>query len=322
MEETTAVVISQSTAIATPVCGFDENRYTALGKLANIFARSDLVPTVFKGKPDSVFIVLDMADRMGLPPFAALQNISVIAGKPCFSAAAQIALANQTVFSSLGYEEKGEEGTDDYAVRAVATIRETGKIEKGAWISLRMAREEGWAGRNPKYKTMPGQMLRYRAATFLIRSLAPAALLGLPSDDEVLDTAEIVPEKTTRRAVKPSAAPIPDSHEDEVANCFPAGPRASEMIIAEPATTPTATSSQPAATSRTVTPPAKGSAEPAEQLLGKYLEMKTIPDGMKEKLKTLVGKLRAGDEKNLPAAILHARDGDDSKLDEFVKLRS
>jgi hypothetical protein len=48
------------------------------------------------------------------------------------------------------------------------------------------ARKEGWT-KNPKYKTMPEQMLRYRSATWLIRLHCPEVLLGMQASEEIQD---------------------------------------------------------------------------------------------------------------------------------------
>ena len=40
---------------------------------------------------------------------------------------------------------------------------------------------------------MPQLMLQYRAATFLIRTVAPELAMGLRTDDEILDTIDVTP---------------------------------------------------------------------------------------------------------------------------------
>ena len=54
------------------------------------------------------------------------------------------------------------------------------------------ARKEGWI-KNSKYKTMPEQMLRYRSATWLIRTHCPEVLLGMQSSEEIQDVQVNVP---------------------------------------------------------------------------------------------------------------------------------
>jgi hypothetical protein len=52
-----------------------------------------------------------------------------------------------------------------------------------------MARSEGWITKNgSKWKTMPEQMLRYRAATFFARAYCPELTMGMMTNDEVRDT--------------------------------------------------------------------------------------------------------------------------------------
>ena len=55
-------------------------------------------------------------------------------------------------------------------------------------ISMEMAVKEGWYTKNgSKWKTMPEQMLRYRAASFFGRVYAPELLMGLRSVEEEQD---------------------------------------------------------------------------------------------------------------------------------------
>ena len=55
-------------------------------------------------------------------------------------------------------------------------------------ISMEMAVKEGWYTKNgSKWKTMPEQMLRYRAASFFGRVYAPKLLMGLRSVEEEQD---------------------------------------------------------------------------------------------------------------------------------------
>jgi hypothetical protein len=51
-----------------------------------------------------------------------------------------------------------------------------------------MAKAEGWYSKNgSKWQTMPDQMLRYRAASFFVRSYAPELSLGIHTEHEVAD---------------------------------------------------------------------------------------------------------------------------------------
>lgn len=65
-------------------------------------------------------------------------------------------------------------------------------------ISMEMAVKEGWYTKNgSKWKTMPEQMLRYRAASFFGRVYAPELLMGLRSVEEEQDRIiDVTPDQT------------------------------------------------------------------------------------------------------------------------------
>ena len=170
----------------------DSRQCSHLATLAERFAKSTLVPPHVLGKPNDVFLVLQLAASRKLEPLQALQNIAIVKGKPFMSATYQIALANNSgifkgriKFSVHGAGEK-------LAVTAYATLAETDE-EISATASMEMAKAEGWTT-NPKYQSMPQQMLSYRAATLLIRLYAPDALLGMVDQDD-FDIVDVQPKQ-------------------------------------------------------------------------------------------------------------------------------
>ena len=79
-----------------------------------------------------------------------------------------------------------EDGSRGCYLQAVNS--KTGKLVKGTEITLKMARDEGWMNKNgSKWKTMPEQMLKYRAAAFFARTECPEVLMGFQTADEVED---------------------------------------------------------------------------------------------------------------------------------------
>jgi hypothetical protein len=52
---------------------------------------------------------------------------------------------------------------------------------------MKMAQQEGWTRKNPKYQSMPELMLKNRAATFFGRQYIPDLLLGVQTSEEVVD---------------------------------------------------------------------------------------------------------------------------------------
>lgn len=68
---------------------------------------------------------------------------------------------------------------------AYTNLKNTGE-EISYTIGMKEAKAENWT-KNPKYKTLPELMLRYRAATLLIRTHAPEVLNGMHMVEELKD---------------------------------------------------------------------------------------------------------------------------------------
>ena len=161
-------------------------------RMAKVFATSSLVPTQYQNNMSNCIIAMEMASRIGASPLQVMQNLYIVHGNPGFSAKFLIACINASgKFSPLRYEFQGKANTDDWSCRAYAVDKE-GEVLHGAWVSIRMAKAEGWYNKTgSKWKTMPELMMRYRAATFLIRSVAPEIALGFQTTEEVRDIIDV-----------------------------------------------------------------------------------------------------------------------------------
>jgi hypothetical protein len=131
--------------------------------------------------------------RLGIDPLMALQNLYVVNGNPGLSTQMMISLANRCgVFRGpIEFEELGS--GDSLAVCASATLAASGKLVKKT-VSLADAKAAGWTNK-PVWKSQPGQMLSYRAASQLIRLYAPEAILGMTSVEEWEDLGENVSQR-------------------------------------------------------------------------------------------------------------------------------
>ena len=172
--------------------------FALLQRMANMFVGSTLVPEQFRGQNNfgNCVIALNMAQRLNADPLMVMQNLYVVYGTPSWSSKFMIAMFNQCGrYESIHYEETGEKGTDTQGVIAWAKEKSTGEILKGPEVTIKTAKDEGWYGKNgSKWKTMPDQMLRYRAAAWFIRTTAPELSMGLQTVDEVKDTIDITPQ--------------------------------------------------------------------------------------------------------------------------------
>jgi hypothetical protein len=133
---------------------------------------------------------------------AVMQSMVPIHGKPTWSASFLIATVNSCGrFSPMRFRWVGKEGTDDWGCRAFAVEREGNLELVGALVTIAMAKAEGWYGKSgSKWKTMPEQMLQYRAAAFWCRAYAPEIALGMHTSEEIHDT------QVAQQVVQPSVA--------------------------------------------------------------------------------------------------------------------
>ena len=63
-------------------------------RIANMMAKSDMVPKGYKDKPQDVLIALEMGRQLNLAPLQAIQNIAVINGKPALYGDAVLAVCS------------------------------------------------------------------------------------------------------------------------------------------------------------------------------------------------------------------------------------
>ena len=165
-------------------------------RMATALAASDLVPATYKGNVANCYIALDMAQRMNANPLMIMQNLDVIHGRPSFSSKFLIACINASGrYMPIGYEWCGEQGADSFGCRVV-TYEKSDKERKypliGEWVTIGTAKAEGWYGKTgSKWKTMPGQMLRYRAAAWWQRAYCPEISMGFLTTEEVREIEDV-----------------------------------------------------------------------------------------------------------------------------------
>lgn len=161
-------------------------------------------------------IALDIASRIGANVLMVMQNLAIIEGRPSWSSKFLIATVNTCGrFEPLKFRfvEKGNLGkvsyTDyvwtsgykqavtkefdgtrvkDLECIAYTTKKGDNELLESSPISLRMAVDEGWYTKNgSKWRTMPRQMLMYRAASFWTNVYAPELSMGMRTIEEQED---------------------------------------------------------------------------------------------------------------------------------------
>lgn len=166
-------------------------KFELVQRQAKALSMSTMIPKDYQNNIPNTLVALEMAQRLGASPLMVMQNLHIIHGRPSWSSTFIIAALNSCGrFSALRFEMEADK------CRAVATEHATGHDLQGPWVTMEMAKSEGWLTKpGSKWKTMPELMLRYRAAAFFGRLYAPEIMMGMHTEFEVQDMQQV---KTTR----------------------------------------------------------------------------------------------------------------------------
>lgn len=183
-----------------------QSNFESAQRMAQALASSTIVPVQFQNNVANCLIALEMANRIGASPLMVMQNLYVVHGNVGWSSKFLIAALNTCGrFSPLQYEQVNAGEMDSWRCRAWAIDKTTGAPLYGAWVSLRMAKDEGWYTKSgSKWKTMPELMLQYRAAAFFQRAYAPEISMGMRTVEEL---GEIAPAEVPALRGGVAAAP-------------------------------------------------------------------------------------------------------------------
>lgn len=167
--------------------------FEAAQRMAKALASSTLVPKEYQGNLPNVLIAMELAARIGVSVFAAMQNLDIIHGRPSWRSQFLIATVNSSGrFSPIRFRFEGKEHTPTWGCRAYAKDRESGEECVGPLITIKLATDEGWATKSgSKWKTLPELMLCYRAAAFWARIYAPELSLGMQTVEEAGDVGNV-----------------------------------------------------------------------------------------------------------------------------------
>jgi hypothetical protein len=156
-------------------------------RLAEMMARSELVPQHLQKKPADCLLVVEQAMRWNFSPFAVAQGTFVTKGKLGYLGSLMHAAVEQNapVDGHLSYEFSGEGEARDVTVSGTL-IGE--KKPREVTVKLRDARTQ-----NDWWKKTPDQMLCYHGARVWARRHTPGVIFGAYSREELADAMEEVP---------------------------------------------------------------------------------------------------------------------------------
>ena len=220
---TNAITTTTSAGAMPVVAGFNTlEGFELIQRVSKVFNSSDMVPKIYQGPENrgNCIIALNMAYRLGVEPLMVMQNLYIIQGKPAWSTQFMISMFNGCGrFAPIRYRATGVKGTDSQGIIAYTYDKSTGDLIEGEEVTIAIAKSEGWYSKgNSKWKTMPGQMLRYRAASWLIRTTAPELSLGLISKEEVIDITPTPVQAPSKPYYKPAPPANVDIETGEITN--------------------------------------------------------------------------------------------------------
>lgn len=147
------------------------DEFSRMREIAQSVCKTEFVPVGLRGSPEKVLAAILAGREIGIGPMRALEHISVIDGKPNFSAELLLAKIREAGHSVTIVEHTDKQVT-------VKGVRRDTRDEHTVTWTLEDAAKAGIAGKH-NWKHYPRTMLTWRAVTDLARFLFPDAIGGL-----------------------------------------------------------------------------------------------------------------------------------------------
>jgi hypothetical protein len=183
-------------------------KYDIAKRVAHTLACSNLVPDAYRGKPNDVFVAINMGSELGMEPFQAIQSIAVIEGKPCLYGDGLIGVVRASSKCEWIEETLNEDGD-------VATCRTQRRGDPNPVIASYSIADAVQAGLHNKFnwKKHPKRMLQMRARAYCLRDAYPDLLKGLGVVEERMDHEDTPPPITQYTLPKASGGEQAESRQ-------------------------------------------------------------------------------------------------------------
>lgn len=176
--------------------GFTPQTVSEAMEFSKMLADSSMVPKAFQGKPGDIMVCVQWGAELGLAPLQAMQNISVINGKPSVWGDALIAMVQASPVCENVEEYIEGEGTANPV--AVCVAHRKGRTPVTAKFSVDDAKRAGLWGKQGPWTQYPKRMLQMRARGFALRDAFPDVLKGMITVEEARDYPEEVKAKQVK----------------------------------------------------------------------------------------------------------------------------
>jgi hypothetical protein len=165
--------------------GFAPTNLTEAIQFSDMLASSNMVPKQYQGKPQDILVCVQWGFELGLAPMQALQNISVINGKPSVFGDAAMALVQSSSVCEDVEEFFENEGSPNPV--AVCVAKRKGRKPVIAKFSVEDAKRAGLWGKQGPWSAYPKRMMQMRARGFALRDAFPDVLKGMITAEEAQD---------------------------------------------------------------------------------------------------------------------------------------
>jgi len=143
------------------------------------------LPMHIQNNPRDILVAVQWGYEIGLAPLQALQNISVINGKPSVYGDAAMALVQASPVCEDVQETIEGDGTSNPV--AICKVKRRGRSEVISKYSVEDAKRAGLWGKQGPWSQYPKRMLQMRARGFALRDAFPDVLKGLITAEEAQD---------------------------------------------------------------------------------------------------------------------------------------
>jgi len=165
--------------------GFAPQTMTEAIEFSSMLSRSQMVPKNYQNKPEDILVAVQWGYEIGLAPLQALQNISVINGKPSVYGDAAMALVQASPVCEDVQESIEGDGTSNPV--AICRVKRKGRSEVVSKYSVEDAKRAGLWGKQGPWSQYPKRMLQMCARGFALRDAFPDVLKGLITAEEAQD---------------------------------------------------------------------------------------------------------------------------------------
>lgn len=169
--------------------------YPHYQKVAETLAKSGVIPTSYRGKPEDVFVAMAMGYQLGFPVEQSLQDIAVINGRPCLWGDGLLSL----VLNHPDCKDIREEPifTGQVVTGFTCTVIRKGHEPHTQAFTMQDAERAGLLKKGGVWAAYPTRMLQMRARALALRDKFADALRGLRiAEVENDDTTVIIDAET------------------------------------------------------------------------------------------------------------------------------